>query len=243
MPVVLLACLALGSLSRAAEFKSSEGFSLKYPEGWTVLSEEARDSLAEAAEALSGVSSGPANCAVMIFNSEFGMGGENMNVVVVPGRLRIDAEAERQFSAKVREEYSAIGVVPDIVECRRTTIGGRDVLSIRYDATMPMAPDTLRQWQVAFPGSSKTFILTCTAQKSKFDQLEPLFSATVNSFKVEESFWSKLPGPIRYGILGGLIGGLVGGLISAVRALAKKKTPATPDPGQGFGPPQEGAST
>jgi len=235
----LLPGLALGlvwlaaSAALAGEFKSERGFSLTYPDGWSAMSKEQQKDAADQAKAV--LSKAPDinldKVAVFLFNPTPASLGENVNVVVIAGRLPMDDASCSKYRNGLIEQYGRAGIHVSHTDCRLIKVGDRDAISWHCDAQFPGPVPLMRQWQVVLSSRRQSYIVTCTAPAAVYGQIEPVFTQIVHSVRIEPDkgfAWGDLSPVARYAILGAIAGGAVGGILALARRLRRRLPPATP---------------
>jgi hypothetical protein len=223
------------------EFKSPRGFSLRYPAGWTVASDQQRDQVAQEAQkhANQGNGKNVPGPAFLATNLQGGAFKENVNVVVTNGAPAVDEKGAREYADLVAKQMRDVGWNPTDIVSECATFNGRKAISLQWKVRMPGAPFPIRQWQVAIPAGGRTYCITCSAHDSAFERCKPIFATVLDSVEVQGgSGWDSLSPILRGTIIGAIIGGLVGGAVALVRKLSRRdprKTYVPPPPD--FGPP------
>jgi hypothetical protein len=180
----LLTCLSAGEGQKVA---SPQGFSLDAPPAWVIATKENQEQvLRDYAGVLGKLGQLDFDrVAVLVFNPANKDFAENINVIVAPGKMPLD-EMMPKMADMLKTEFKRLGLEPANITSERIKINGHDAISAKYEMTYPV-PDApkVKQWQVIVPGESKTYVFTCTAAASSYAQMEPLFSAALNSADVD----------------------------------------------------------
>jgi hypothetical protein len=224
------ACLIVGlcaSSAHAGTFSSDHGYSIDYPDGWTIADRAESAQLEdEVGKVLSPATS----------NSGFGLdvvilgpSGEtftpNVNVVVSPRSTTVtegDVGAVRQaFIALHRDKGGELRQMAVTVE----TVGDRDAYSLRYATTMPGRDAPLWQWGLIVPNGGTTCHFTCSCLPEEKEQFIPVFEEMIGSVRFETpvtpaSGKGWLPGVVVAIFVGC---GAVGGVIAIRRRRAKTR--------------------
>ena len=230
--VLCLSSLALAFQGHmlAEKFKSSQGFSLDPPDGWTVASKEQRQQLGDAVkERLKQFDLD--RMAVVMFDPANPR--NNINVIVGPGRVSVDdANAAEQYGSSLKSQYRQMGLEPVGFTVDRRTFGKHRALVADYENDYgPLgAPGKVHQWQAIFPGSGKSFFVTCTAPADQYAGMVPVFTKTLESLDIEADLFDNIPRWMRTALIGAVIGALVG----LILAVMKKRRPK---PLHAIGPP------
>jgi len=225
---VLLACATPAVRAPGAEHKNPKGFSLTYPDGWLVATEEEQAAIRRAAEGtlpnLAPVDF--SKVAAFIFDPEPDEFAPYINVVVTPGGGRVTEKLEQEYRRALSANFGRLGLQPAGITTKRVEVGGRAALQAAYTLRFPGHPEPVRQKQVIVPTGNKTYTLTCCAPASSFAKYKPVFDRSILSFQVEGGLFSEMPGAVRGGIIGAIVGGLVGVGIWLFRKLSA--TPQSP---------------
>jgi hypothetical protein len=224
-----LAWIAASS-ALAGEFKSQRGFSLTYPDGWSLATKEPQPDGADQPKTT--VPNAPDvnldKVAVFIYHSAPTTLGENVNVVVVAGRFPMTDESCAKYRAGLIEQYTKRGATVSKPDCRLIKLGPRDAVSWHCDVQLPGPVPLMRQWQLVLSSRTQAFIITCTAPASAYDKMEPIFTRIVESVQLEpdRGFSLDALSPVARGaIIGAVIGLLVGGIVAVVKLARRKPTP------------------
>jgi hypothetical protein len=222
----------------AEKFKSSQGFSLDAPAGWTVASKEQRQQLVDSVkEHLDKVKQFDLDRMVVVMFDP-GNPQNNINVVVTPGRVPIDdANAPEQYSSSLRDGFRQMGFSPEGLKVDRRTFGKHRALFAEYENDYGPAgggPGKVHQWQAIFPGSRKSFAVTCTAPSAQQATMVPLCTRTLESLDIEAGVFDNISPWMRNALIGAVIGGLVSLLLGlAKRKRSKQAPPLSPPPPPG----------
>ena len=221
----------------AEKFKSTQGFSLDPPVGWTVASKEQRQQIADAAkEYLDKLKQFDLDkVAVVMFDP--GNPQNNINVVVSPGRVPIDdANAPEQFGSSLRNGYRQMGFVIEGLNVDRRTFEKHRALFAEYENDYAPAgggPSKVHQWQAIFPGSGKSYAVTCTAPAAQSAGMVPLCTRTLESLDIEAGVFDNIPPWMRNALIGAVIGALVSLLLGLAKKKRSKQAPALSPPPPG----------
>lgn len=207
--VLLGACAAQG-----AEFASSQGFSLSYPDAWAALS---KDQTSEVRKKVMSHfkqmrEADLDQMAVAIREDNAGGFAASANVVVAQGRAPRLEKTEAELRQFIAEQYGKIGLAPYDIQVEKIKVGDMDAVSSHYSLKMPMVNEPIRQWQVTVPAKRRTYILTCTSLEADQAKYQPVFASLVSSFRVTpDPWWIDWLGSdiFRYAVIGGVVGGVV----------------------------------
>jgi hypothetical protein len=179
---VLATSLGVVFPSQAEEFKSPKGFSFTYPDGWQVASKEQLGKIAEEAKK-KGAGMAP-GYAVMLFGPRSDDFSPNMNVIVVPEKIVLNAKNEKDLVTVVQTQFASAGKTP-AVKPGHITIGGTKAYTMAYEITDPASGKVIRTWMVMLPGEKRTYTITCAALKSQWDDVWKGFHDTVLGFQAD----------------------------------------------------------
>ena len=98
-----------------------------------------------------------------------------------------------------------MGFTPDRVSVTRKIFGTHAALVADIESSITGSPT--RQWQVMLPAGSHTLIVTCTAPRSSFDEVAPVFTKAIESMTYSTF---EFPPWLRNALIGAIIGGLIG---------------------------------
>ena len=172
--------------SKMAEFKSSQGFSIRYPEGWFIATKETQDQMkSELKEALGKIGNVDWNrMAVVIVGPLDDDKIESVNVVVAPMRLDLDTlDPDRFAKTCARTLGRLLGLTPTNVSGSVAEYGGNSGVSVHLDVRTPT--EVVHQWTVFVPGRTQTYIVTCTCGETERKKYEPIFRAMLDSLRVD----------------------------------------------------------
>lgn len=218
--VCLMACAMLvgACACRGAELKSSQGFSLTYPDEWLVLSkdqpEPVRKEMQLRARQFRDVDLG--RVAVIVCEDSPADLVANFNVVVGPRNASVD-KSEDEVRKVLTGEYGKLGVVVTDVQVGRIRVGGHEAASVYYNAVLPGVAQPQRQWQVTVLDKQRTLAITCSAPQPDFAKYQPVFASSVSSLRVAGPPADTIVNPtlkalldnalFRYAVIGVAIGG------------------------------------
>jgi len=206
-------------------FKSPQGFSISYPNGWLVASKDQLQSAEQKVEPyLQNMGNLDLNkVAVFVFDPASGGGfSDNVNVIVTPQRLSINMFTQAQMRSEVDHVGQNAGSTSTNVKIDTETLAGRQVMVVKYDVTMVGNP--LSMIQVAIPDGEQTLVVTGTCLQSRSSQEAPVFDAMINSVI------ASLPPDTGSGsttppwLIGAIVGGLVGLFGAVIGGLAKSRS-------------------
>ena len=224
-----LAWIAASS-ALAGEFKSQRGFSLTYPDGWSLATKEPQPDGADQPKTT--VPNAPDvnldKVAVFRYNPTPTSLGENVTVVVLARRFPMSDESCAKFRTSLIERFGKRGATVSKSDCRLIKLGPRDAVSWHGDVQFPGRVPLMRQWHLVLSSRTQAFIVICTAPASAFDQVEPVFTRIVESVQLEpdRGFSLDALSPVARGaIIGAVIGLLVGGIVAVVKLARRKPTP------------------
>jgi hypothetical protein len=180
LPVLAVACSL--SSARAGELVSPEGFTLTYPEEWKPATKEQLAKIVEATKKLTGADPGMAAFISGPPSEEF---APNVNVIALKSPLPVNPTTEKQMVKQIKDRFAAQGAAGPEIKSKQINVDGHAMLSVAYEQDNPVAKKTLRTWTVIFPGKNGACILTCTALKSQWADAGPVFTAMINSLKLE----------------------------------------------------------
>src|SRR5579872_1960032 len=239
LPCVGGLIFACSLVSATEPFKSTQGFTIIPPDGWTVASKEETRKLGEAAaERVDKLKQFDLDrMAVVMYDPANPQ--NNINVIVGPSRVPIDeSDASDKYRSLLENQYRQMGMSLDGLTVGRKTIGKHDVLSAEYEgdySRFGQGAGKVHQWQVIFPGAGKSFVVTCSSTADQYATLEPSFTHALESMDYEEAgIFEKSPW-LRTGLIGGLVGAGVGVIVALTKK--KKKPPYNMQPPPTYGPP------
>ena len=189
---LLHSVVALGTAWRdrtaAGELTSSKGLSLTYPQEWKEPTKEQLEKAAEASKkvaARSGVGEIPRPGAVIFGPPSDGF-APNVNVIVVPAKLVLDARIEKALVDGIKAKYTALagGKAPEF-KIGHKTIDGKSALTMACEYKEPASGKTLRQWGVYLPGKNQMYVVTCTSLNTQWADAFPVFNSIIKSMKVD----------------------------------------------------------
>src|SRR5688500_10638950 len=137
--VVLLASTA--GTAQAKEHRSPKGYSVTYPDDWTVASEEEQAAVTEAVRQSPGMQ--PAargdttELDLILAHPVEDFFVENVNVIVGGKMPRVTADAQRQVERETRARMTEAGFQVIALSTTRQTIGGVEVLSTKWERRHP----------------------------------------------------------------------------------------------------------
>ena len=207
-----LALFGLTPAAVAAEpsFTSPKGFTITPPDGWVVASKDATSVATEVFKKKFPKFDG-ANLdrmAVLLLNPA-DTGGTNLNVVVSPARMPIDAsDAETKVANLVREQFTKMGVSVSKATATRRTFGTHP--AILADVESNIGGVNTRQWQAMMISGKQTLIVTCTSSQASFEKFVPTFTKAIEGMRFPPDGGGEMPSWLKYGIIGGVVGGLIG---------------------------------
>ena len=171
--------------SKMAEFKSAQGFSIRYPEGWFIASKETQDQMtSELKEALGKIGNVDWNrMAVVIVGPLDDDKIESVNVVVAPMRLDLDTLDPDRFARNLARMAGRLGLTSRNVSGSVAEYGGNSGASVHWDVRTPT--EVVHQWQFYVPGRSQTYIVTCGCGETERKKYEPIFRAMLDSLRVD----------------------------------------------------------
>jgi len=206
IPAMAAAVLLCACACRAAEFKSSQGFAIAYPDGWLVLSkdlpEQARQGVLSRIKRLRAVDLN--RVAVVICEDNPAEFAADFNVVVGSGK-GLAGKSEGEMRALLADEYRKVGVAVSDVKVGKIKVGLLDAVSVHFNAVLEGVAQPQRQWQVTVADKRRTFTITCSAPQADFARYEPAFAAAVSSLRTgpDSSVAGWLDNPlVRYGLIG-----------------------------------------
>ena len=174
--VPAFAVLCSLSSARAAEFVSSEGFKLTYPENWKSAS---KDELARS------VTSDPGIVAC-ISGSQSENFTPTIKVIIPTPRAMLVPKTEKQTLQEIKDGLATPGTmtVPRI-KTSHIHINGHAAYSIAYEKDDPASKKALRVWTVMLAAKNGVCIVTCTALKSQWGEAGPIFKSAINNLKFD----------------------------------------------------------
>lgn len=221
----------------AERYKSPQGFSLDLPAGWTVTSKEQSQQLENTVKEQldKAKQSDPSRMAVAVFDPVNPR--NNINVVVSPRRERIDdANAPGQYGSTLRNGYRQMGFTLEGLTVDRRTFGKHRAMVAEYEndyGTAGGGPGKVHQLQAIFPGSGKSYIVTCTAPSEQYATMVPLCTRTLESLDIEAGVFDNIPPWMRNALIGAVIGALVSLLLGLAKKKRSKQAPALSPPPPG----------
>jgi hypothetical protein len=227
--LIVLADILLKSLSAsAAEYVSPKGYSLHYPDGWTVSSESQKKDNQKSTDEKHKTESQPID--VTIRNPRAKEFSEYFSVTVNDQSVSIDAQTVAKYAASLKTEYKQFGIEIKAVQSELIEMNDVNAISVKYEYLYPNTNLFLHQWQVVLSQGGKTYTITFSALKSEFQKAQPVFQNILDSvkFPVEKKGLLDNIDPeyrdiIIYALIFGGIGGAVGGLIGAIKSWKKPR--------------------
>jgi hypothetical protein len=229
--------LAFPGHALAERYKSTQGFSIDPPDGWTVASKEQSQQLAEAVkERLKQFDLN--RIAVVMFDPANPR--NNINVVIGPGRVTVDEKSAEQYRTSLGNQYRQMGLELENFTVDQRTFGKHSALFADYlndYAKLGGDPGKVHQWQAIFPGSGKSFFVTCTALADQYAAMVPIFTKTLESIDYETGMFDNMPPWMRTALIGAVIGALAGLILSLMKKKRQKPPPVYGPPPPAYGPP------
>lgn len=200
-------------------------FRFKIPEGWTDLSPGVPpEDFPELPPAiLKEARSGKYKALAIELNGPADGFAENLNVIVVPGPLRVTKNLLDEYSRAMAE--GTVKQMPgskiQILEKAEVMVDGTPSVYLVYDLTSPSL--RMRQIQYLVPGGDlRHAILTYSATPETFDEYRPVFEASALATTGAGVPESRLGKSLRGALIWGVIGGLIGLVVALVRGQAGK---------------------
>ena len=183
---------------------SPEGFTITPPDGWTVVSKSTAQQMAAIIQKrFPSIGSLDFNKVAVMMLNPADFGATNINVIVTPSRLPINATGvEDKLADTLREKFMTNGISIAGLSVTRRTFGSHSTLVA--DLQWSLGKANVRQWQIMAPAGNRTFLITCTSQQATFETYEPVFTEAIASMKLPSFFDFSIPSVIYYGI-GGFI--------------------------------------
>jgi len=160
---------------RGSEFTSPKGFAITYPTGWRAVP---LDKLAQ-------MESGAAHIDAMICKRGDGKFIDNLNVIVMPQPIPIEANIGEKLIALVKGQMEAGGKKLKDMKSQRTDVGGIKAIALAFEIEQPGSDDSMRNWQVYIPGAKQTYIVTCGALKSRWADRWPIFKEMIDTMRID----------------------------------------------------------
>jgi hypothetical protein len=174
----LAVAVLLTTVVRADDYKSPDGYTITYPEGWKLAKREELDQFNKATARLNG----PA-MSMLVRGELRDKFADNINLIIipVPQPLTLGGNEERDFVAHVRQTLPRA----TNFSTKHIEINGATALSMAYDNEQPGVSGTMRVWQLYFPGKTKLYVFNCTTLKPRWKEVWPLFKAAMHSVKID----------------------------------------------------------
>ena len=177
---------ALVSSARAQTnvYKSAKGYHLTYPSGWQILSAKDRAAIGEAGSQLH--HNIDLSDVDVLIHAPLTDPTRNINVnvspYIVPATPYFLDEYKRLLPQQLAKS-SASGP-PQNLDVRLTKVGRYDAILATWTDDMPGAG---RVWEEQFviPGSSHTYIVTCTSDADSLAVAAPIFSKILATFQID----------------------------------------------------------
>lgn len=166
-----------------AKFRSLKGFTINYPENWTVASNELTNETLEATQAeFPQLKEFDLNQVAVILFDSFDSGfRENLNVVLDKGVLAATEQNARDYAAGLKSMEDKMGVETTVTSTGVVDVGDRRACAAEFDVVSQMNDEIVHTWSVVVSGESETFVITCTAFLEDFEWYRPLFDRMVKS--------------------------------------------------------------
>lgn len=216
--LLLLLLAPVFSIAAApARFDSPRGFSIVPPDGWEALSKENRDRLTAAVAERLKIGDLDFDKVALVLADPSSAGDSQaptMNVVVSPGAPE-GAPSQSDISSlrdSLQDYFRKMGLDADVISAKAGTFAGRTALAA--ETLVGSAGSRIHQWQVMIPANGRTFIVTCTAPEASFENVRPIFEASIDSMQFTGSpamnILDNPPGWLKDAFVGAVIGGLIG---------------------------------
>ena len=217
----LAVCLAVVPAA-AGELHSAQGFSLRCPDGWVVVTDQNRDGLPKTVRDLLGKSGGidPSRIAAFLVDPADDGFLENINVEVTAGAKPVDEKTGEKFRHTLLQQLKRMGMEPRDLRVEEIEVAGHDAFSARYDVSFPFHDRRIRQWRVQIPVETRTYVVTCSSEAADFDRFEPVFGEVIDSVQLHGGkldSWFHLPAALRAAVIGGTVALMVAGIALLVR--------------------------
>jgi hypothetical protein len=179
---------AVASIAQAEQYVDRSGFSFNYPSGWVAYANPATAKLpAELRSRLDRNRTELGKLSVMLFHRAKSDSTENISVSVAPETSLINDASLRELKMILPQEGTARGIRIDRMRGAIQDIGGHKAIVIEFDSRVPALSVPMHQCQFYLSSGGKTYIITCTALASDFDQLTPAFGQILLSFQMPTS--------------------------------------------------------
>jgi hypothetical protein len=182
LPLLLLpAWLGVMLPVQAEEFKSPKGFSLTCPDGWQVASAE---KIKQMREAMKRMGKPDPDFAAIITGPKSDDFTPQVNVIVIPEELVLDAKGEKDYVAGVKNGLGPAGKSL-AVKTGHITIGGKKALTTAFELSQPASGKAIRSWIVTLPGKQQVYTISCMASKAQWDDVWEGFHKIATSIKID----------------------------------------------------------
>ncbi len=214
LSILLLALLTLiycPALSLGAEYRSSKGYRLTYPDTWKILTKEQQQTVQDrASQMLKNIDLSSVD--VMVYHPNTAP-LQNINVVVTMGGMVANETSVQEVQSNLGNRLSASGITVENLESHLTRVGKYDAVFASWVAGGPVfGGQKMSQQQYYISDGSHTYIVTCTAGEGSAAEVKPTFDSILNSFQMDGSQggMNGLPKAVQGGIIGAIVGGFIG---------------------------------
>jgi hypothetical protein len=178
LALVWLGLVAETSALEPKQFKSPKGYKLTYPDDWTVASPDQLTKMFK-----QGGKGNVPDLAILGTHREKYL--EYVTMIIIPQAIRLDEVSQQQLVFTIQGSMTPAGGKPPEIKRSRIRIDGLPALSLACEFTPAGAPEPLRWWKAIVPGEKQTYVVTCTALKSQWDEIVPNFTKIINSLRVD----------------------------------------------------------
>ena len=180
LPLFAVACWLASA--RAGDFVSPEGFTLAYPEKWTIASKEQFDKVVELTKKSTGSDQG---MVAVIYGPQSENFTPNITVIIPQVRYILNPADENQMVKEIKTALTAPGGAAPVIKTVQFRIDGHTAFSLAFEQDNPAIKAILRTWMVILPGKKGATILRCTALKSQWGEAGPAFKSAIKGIKFD----------------------------------------------------------
>jgi hypothetical protein len=192
---------------QAKEYKGSEGYSLTFPDDWTIADKKMQEDLLREGSRIVQLQDVDLSKISMVAYAKPAKPTPfvaNFKVVISNQRIGTDESARAELSRQLREQFSKMGVTTISLEVATIEMAGSKAISAMSVNRFPGLPMPIRQWQVCVPHWTKTYVFTASAIDEDFASFQPQFQQIVSTARLGPAmpFWTI---PVMIGVAGGLL--------------------------------------
>lgn len=212
----LAGCL-VPTLAISAVYESKlRGFSVTYPDGWTVLSsddlEESREAVSELQKKAGGSGADPRAVVITEPNVDPPELAAHINVTITRGRFSVTEDSVPKLLSEMETTWTKMGVQGELLEHSLREIGSNHGLYFERRGTDPATGVEKRYWQHITPGREQAYTIICAVPEVEAESFRETCLSVLESFKKDtgvEGFFSSIPMFVRDGFQGAIIGLIV----------------------------------